>query len=78
MVDDSLAVVDGGAFVVGEDSGYVLVDELGRPFTTDKLRWHAQRLMKQAGVRRVRLYDARHAVLSSMANNGAPDNGVSA
>ncbi|WP_369363000.1 tyrosine-type recombinase/integrase [Streptomyces sp. CG4] len=61
-----------------EDSGYVVVDELGRPFKTDKLRRVAHRLMEQAGVRRVRLYDARHACLSWMANNGVPDTVVSA
>ncbi|MFD9604209.1 tyrosine-type recombinase/integrase [Streptomyces sp. NPDC059970] len=61
-----------------EDSGYVVVDELGRPFKTDKLRREAQKLMEGAGVRRVRLYDARHACLSWMANNGVPDTVVSA
>ncbi|MFI9237637.1 tyrosine-type recombinase/integrase [Streptomyces sp. NPDC053079] len=45
---------------------------------TDKLRREAYRLMEKAGVRRVRLYDARHAVLSWMANNGVPDTVVSA
>ncbi|MFF7477081.1 tyrosine-type recombinase/integrase [Streptomyces sp. NPDC008092] len=55
-----------------EDSGYVVVDDLGRPFKTDKLRREAQKLMEEAGVRRVRLYDARHACLSWMANNGVP------
>lgn len=29
--------------------------------------------MDATGVRRVRLYDARHAILSWMANNGVPD-----
>ncbi len=61
-----------------EDSGYVVVDEAGHPFKTDKLRREARKLMEQAGVRRVRLYDARHAVLSWMANNGVPDTVVSA
>lgn len=61
-----------------EDSGYVVVDELGRPFKTDKLRREAHKLMAAAGVRRVRLYDARHACLSWMANNGVPDTVVSA
>ncbi|MEU4534412.1 hypothetical protein AB0G15_06065 [Streptosporangium sp. NPDC023825] len=46
-----------------ESSGYVLVDELGRPWKTDKLRREAYKLMA-AGVRKVRLYDARHACLS--------------
>ncbi|QES57634.1 hypothetical protein DEJ51_28475 [Streptomyces venezuelae] len=61
-----------------EASGYVVVDELGRPFKTDRLRREVHRLMAQAGVRRVRLYDARHACLSWMANNGVPDTVVSA
>jgi integrase len=61
-----------------EDSGYVLVDELGRPWKTDKLRREAYKLMEMAGVRKVRLYDARHACLSWMANNGVPDTVVSA
>ncbi|MFF4367547.1 tyrosine-type recombinase/integrase [Streptomyces sp. NPDC001594] len=61
-----------------EATGYVVVDELGRPFKTDKLRREAHRLMAQAGVRKVRLYDARHACLSWMANNGVPDTVVSA
>jgi integrase len=60
------------------DSGYVLVDELGNPFKTDKLRREAYKLMAAAGVRKVRLYDARHATLSWMANNGVPDTVVSA
>jgi integrase len=59
-------------------SGYVLVDELGRPWKTDKLRREAYKLMEAAGVRKVRLYDARHACLSWMANNGVPDTVVSA
>lgn len=59
-------------------SGYVMVDELGNPWKTDKLRREAYKLMDAVGVRRVRLYDARHAVLSWMANNGVPDTVVSA
>ncbi|MFI2188274.1 site-specific integrase [Streptomyces sioyaensis] len=61
-----------------EPSGYVVVDELGRPYKTDKLRREARKLMERAGVRRVCLYDALHAVLSWMANNGVPDTVVSA
>ncbi|MFJ5610633.1 tyrosine recombinase XerC [Streptomyces sp. NPDC093221] len=67
-----------GAGEAYTDSGYVLVDELGNPFKTDKLRREAYKLMKAAGVRKVRLYDARHATLSWMANNGVPDTVVSA
>ncbi|MDI5968618.1 tyrosine-type recombinase/integrase [Streptomyces sp. SL13] len=51
---------------------------LGRPWKTDKLRREAYKLMALAGVRKVRLYDARHACLSWMANNGVPDTVVSA
>lgn len=61
-----------------EGSGLVAVDELGRPFKTDKLRREAYKLMARVGVRKVRLYDARHACLSWMANNGVPDTVVSA
>jgi integrase len=50
----------------------------GRPWKTDKLRREAHKLMATTGVRKVRLYDARHACLSWMANNGVPDTVVSA
>ena len=43
-----------------------------------KLRREAHKLMASTGVRKVRLYDARHACLSWMANNGVPDTVVSA
>lgn len=59
-------------------SGRVVVDELGAAVKTDWLRRQAYRLMEEAEVRRVRLYDARHACLSWMANNGVPDTVVSA
>ncbi|MDP9091847.1 MAG: site-specific integrase [Actinomycetota bacterium] len=53
-------------------SGYVLVDELGAPFKTDQLRRAAYRQMKLAGVRKVRLYDARHACLTYLSVSGVP------
>lgn len=59
-------------------SGRVVVDELGCEVKTDWLRRRAYERMQTAGVRRVRLYDARHACLSWMANNGVPDVVVSA
>ena len=59
-------------------SGYVLVDELGAPQRTDWLRRQAYKLMAEAGVRKVRLYDARHACLTYLATNGVPDVIVSA
>lgn len=61
-----------------EASGRVVVDELGRAVKTDWLRRRAYKLMDAAAVRKVRLYDARHACLSWMANNGVPDTVVSA
>lgn len=63
---------------VYEASGYVLVDELGRPVKTDWLRRRYKKLVELAGVRSVRLYDARHACLTYLANNGVPDVVVSA
>jgi integrase len=60
------------------DTGYVLVDELGEPVRTDWLRRRFNELMEAAGVRRVQLYDARHACLTFLATNGVPDVIVSA
>lgn len=59
-------------------SGYVLVDELGRPYKTDQWRRAMHKLMAEAGVRKVRPYDARHACLTFLAVNGVPDVVVSA
>ncbi|MET8506815.1 site-specific integrase [Streptomyces sp. NPDC004787] len=55
------------------DSGYVVVNELGVPLNTRQLREHAYQLMAQLDLRRVRLYDARHAVLKALALSGVPD-----
>ncbi|MDQ4010396.1 MAG: hypothetical protein M3228_06795 [Actinomycetota bacterium] len=59
-------------------SGYVLVDEVGIAQRTDWLRRNAYHLMATAGVRKVRLYDARHSTLTYMATNGVPQVIVSA
>jgi integrase len=59
-------------------TGYVLVDELGAPQRTDWLRRRAYELMSAAGVRKVRLYDARHSTLTFLATNGVPAPIVSA
>jgi integrase len=63
---------------VYQDSGFVMVDELGAPQRTDWLRRQTYRLMAAAKVRKVRPYDARHAVLTYLATNGVPDVIVSA
>lgn len=61
-----------------EVTGYVLVDEKGRPFRTDQWRRAMHKLMAEAGVRKVRPYDARHSCLTYLAVNGVPDVVVSA
>jgi integrase len=60
------------------DSGYVVVDEQGAPWKTDKLRRETYKLMAAAKVRKVRPYDARHACLTYLAASGVPDVIVSA
>ncbi|MFF3377187.1 tyrosine recombinase XerC [Streptomyces sp. NPDC002680] len=55
------------------DTGFVAVDELGMPINTRQLREHAYRLMRRLGLRQVKLYAARHAVLKALALSGVPD-----
>lgn len=55
------------------DSPYVYVDELGVPLSTRDLREYAYKLMAVLDLRRVRLYDARHSVLTLLAVSGVPD-----
>ncbi|MFB7781516.1 tyrosine recombinase XerC [Streptomyces vinaceus] len=55
------------------DTGYVVVDELGMPRNTRQLREHAYKVMETSGLRKVRLYDARHSCLTYLAVNGVPD-----
>jgi integrase len=48
--------------------------ELGVPVNTRQLReQHAYRLMADLGLRKVRLYDARHSCLTYLANKGVMD-----
>ncbi|MDG4770672.1 tyrosine-type recombinase/integrase [Solwaraspora sp. WMMD792] len=54
-------------------TGYVLVDEIGEPQRPDWLRRRVYELMARAGVRKVRLYDARHACLTYLATQGVTD-----
>ncbi|MFC5802902.1 tyrosine-type recombinase/integrase [Streptomyces formicae] len=42
-------------------SGYTFVDQLGEVMSTRQLREHAYSLMAKVGLRKVRLYDARHS-----------------
>lgn len=61
-----------------EFTGYLLVDELGQPFRTDQWRRAMYKLMAEAGVRKVRPYDARHACLTWLRMSGVPGPIVSA
>ncbi|WP_456340895.1 site-specific integrase [Streptomyces mirabilis] len=56
-----------------EDSGYVLVDGLGRALNGRQLRERAYKVMDEHALRRVRLYDARASCFTYLANNGVPD-----
>jgi hypothetical protein len=54
------------------DSGYVAVNEIGEPYTPDTLTrmWH--KLAKAAGVRQIRLHDARHSCGTALHLRGVP------
>ncbi len=54
------------------DSGYVAVNEAGAPYTPDTLTrmWH--KLAKTAGVRQIRLHDARHSCGTALHLRGVP------
>jgi len=54
------------------DSGYVAVNEAGQPYTPDTLTrmWH--KLTKSAGVKSIRLHDARHSCGTAMHLRGVP------
>jgi integrase len=54
------------------DSGYVAVNEAGEPYSPDTLTrmWH--RLAKTAGVREIRLHDARHSCGTALHLRGVP------
>jgi integrase len=54
------------------DSGYVAINEAGQPYTPDTLTrmWH--KLIKAAGVRPIRLHDARHSCGTALHLRGVP------
>jgi integrase len=54
------------------DSGYIAVNEAGKPYTPGALTnmWH--RLTMAAGVRRIRLHDARHSCGTALHLRGVP------
>ncbi|WP_231973759.1 MULTISPECIES: site-specific integrase [unclassified Mycobacterium] len=54
------------------DSGYVAVNEAGEPYTPDALTRMWRKLAKTAGVRPIRLHDARHSCGTAMHLRGVP------
>ncbi|MGW3690146.1 site-specific integrase [Streptomyces sp. NPDC005125] len=56
-----------------ENSGYLLVDELGRALNGRHLRVRAYKIMAENALRRVRLHDTRAICFTYPANNGVPD-----
>jgi integrase len=55
-----------------DPSDHVVVDELGKPYAPDRYSDMFQRLAVRAGVRKIRLHDARHTALTLMALRGVP------
>jgi integrase len=55
-----------------ENSGYVVVDALGRPVHPDWFSDEFARLARQAGVPSIRLHDGRHSCLSLLEKQGVP------
>jgi integrase len=54
------------------DSGYVAVNEAGEPYTPDTLTRMWIKATKAAGVRRIRLHDARHSCGTALHLRGVP------
>jgi integrase len=54
------------------DSGYVAVNEAGQPYTPGALTHMWRKLAKTAGVRPIRLHDARHSCGTALHLRGVP------
>jgi integrase len=54
------------------DSGYVAVNEAGEPYSPDSLTRKWRKLTAAAGVRRIRLHDARHSCGTALHLRGVP------
>lgn len=55
-----------------EESGYLFVDELGRPYRPETLSRNFKKLATEAGLPKIRLHDARHTAASLMLAAGEP------
>jgi integrase len=53
-----------------EDAGYVVADELGKPYHPDTVSDWFQTAVKDAGLPRIRLHDLRHTAASLMLASG--------
>ncbi len=54
------------------DGGYVVADELGRPLHPDIVSGRFYKLVREAGLRRIRLHDCRHTAATLMLASGVP------
>jgi integrase len=55
-----------------EDGGYLLADELGRPYHADTISEWFNQQVKASGLPRIRLHDCRHTAASLMLAAGVP------
>lgn len=55
-----------------EDEGYVLADELGRPYHPDTISDWFEDARRKAGLPRIRLHDTRHTAASLLLASGTP------
>lgn len=55
-----------------EDGGWLVADELGRPFHPDTISDWLDDAIAAAGLRRIRLHDTRHTAASLMLADGVP------
>lgn len=54
------------------DCGYVVADELGQPLHPDVVSERFDKLLRGAGLRRIRLHDCRHTAATLMLASGVP------
>ena len=59
-------------------SGYLAIDELGRPIRPERYSDHWKRLCKKAGVPVFKLHGSRHTTVSLMRATGIPDQIIAA
>lgn len=55
-----------------EDGGWLVADELGRPYYPDTISERFGQLTKDAGLRSIRTHDTRHTAASLMLAAGVP------